>query len=158
MNYRIYTNKNKSKTVARILLVFGIGLSVFIFSGCNNNKFSQVSKYEKANNNSISILVKERSITSEGLTIVLTNNTKSDIFYDSTFIIEEKRNGKWYKKDKNQYFDALGIILKANSSSEFEIKLDEKLSKGNYRIIKPFFISSKTFEFDVEFSYTYGGS
>lgn len=152
MNDRIYCKKNKCKTFATIFLVFGIGVSAFIVSGCNKNEFSQASTYEKANNNSISILIKDESIMPEGLTVVLKNNTNSDISYDSTFIIEEKRNEKWYRKDKNQYFNALGIILNANSSNDFKIRFNEKLSEGNYRIIKIFFISSKKIEIDVEFS------
>lgn len=134
-----------------MLIVFGISLSIFLFSGCNSNKFSKLSTYEKANNNSVSVLVKDESITREGLSIVLTNKTNSDLIYDSTFIIEQKRNEKWYRREKGQSFDALGRILNANSSSEFEVWFDGKLGKGNYRIVKPFVLSSKTIEFDIEF-------
>lgn len=124
---------------------------IMLFTGCHSNESSEISTYEKKNDSSISISVVPNTITPNDMTINIENNTNTDVTFDTTFVLEQNQDNRWYIINKNQYFNAIGIELKANSLSNYDVKFNKKLSEGHYRIIKPFNFSSKIVEFDVEF-------
>ncbi len=144
-------NKIDYKTFKKAYILIIISCCIFSLFGCHENIYTRISTYKKADNEDLCISIMDGRISSETLYIKIVNNTNLDITYDSTYIIEKMHDNKWYVLNENQNFNALGIILRANSSNELQIKFEKRLSNGDYRLIKPFIISSKTNYYDVEF-------
>ena len=66
-------------------------------------------------NDEVSLEIKNDSIDNSGLVLLISNKTNTDLTYDSTYYIEQKKNGVWYSSDNEQYFNALAILLKSKA-------------------------------------------
>ncbi len=126
-------------------------LFVFALSGCGETeRFSRESTYKESNDKSVTLSISEDSITSKGLTLTIKNNTDKDITYGEDYVLEQKRNDKWYKSNDEQSFTALGNVLEANGTDEQKVSYSA-LEDGEHRIIKIFNSDSEEFELCAEF-------
>lgn len=126
-------------------------LFVFALSGCGETeRFSRESTYKESNDKSVTLSISEDSITSKGLTLTIKNNTDKDITYGEDYVLEQKRNDKWYKSNDEQSFTALGNVLEANGTDEQKVSYSA-LEDGEYRIIQNFYSDSEVFELCAEF-------
>jgi len=86
--------------------------------------------------------IKESTITSTGLTLVIKNVAPNGYCYGSHYRIDERVNGQWVSKipTSTVWTDELGILSK-NSNREVELSWEWRygeLSPGNYRVVKDF--------------------
>ena len=82
-------------------------LTFFFISGCNSMNFSKKSTETGTYvNDEVSLEIKNDSIDNSGLVLLISNKTNTDLTYDSTYYIEQKKNGVWYSSDNEQYFNA----------------------------------------------------
>lgn len=102
-------------------------------------------------NDEVSLEIKNDSIDNSGLVLLISNKTNTDLTYDSTYYIEQKKNGVWYSSDNEQYFNALAILLKSKVTNEFEVDFETTLPQGEYRIIKSINVSTGSIPLMVDF-------
>lgn len=127
-------------------------LNFFLISGCNSMNFSKKStKTETYVNDEVSLEIKNDSIDNSGLVLLISNKTNTDLTYDSTYYIEQKKNGVWYSSDNEQYFNALAILLESKATNEFEVDFETTLPQGEYRIIKSINVSTGSIPLMVDF-------
>ena len=100
----------------------------------------------------VAIAIKEDSIGDTSLTLLIENNTSKELSYDMTYALEQKKDDVWYSWDTDMAFNALAAILKPNTVNEFQVTWNAKLSKGQYRIVKPVAITDGIRYMDAEFS------
>lgn len=94
--------------------------------------------------------MKVMSVSNKSLTIKITNNTESDIYYDMVYEIQKNINGKWYKYlNENDFIESIETI-KSNSYANLDIIYSTvyNLDRGKYRIIK--IINSKILSAEFE--------
>lgn len=100
--------------------------------------------YEKVNNvKDVTMTPKEGTIDQRGLTLIFDNKSGTDYIYSNDFLIEKKRNGKWYQLpveiDGDFGFKDIGYGLDSGLSREFKLEwgwLYGELKEGQYRLIK----------------------
>lgn len=126
--------------------------SVLFLCGCAQSDFSEISDYMPAEQNDVGMQVKTDSLDKNRVILLITNNTDRDLNYGEEYILEKKRDGKWYSYTGETYFNGIGIVLGANSTNECEIAFPDTLDKGEYRIIKAFSADAKEEQYDVEFT------
>lgn len=64
----------------------------FFISGCNSMNFSKKSTETGTYvNDEVSLEIKNDSIDNSGLVLLISNKTNTDLTYDSTYYIEQKR-------------------------------------------------------------------
>lgn len=64
----------------------------FFISGCNSTNFSKKSTETGTYvNDEVSLEIKNDSIDNSGLVLLISNKTNTDLTYDSTYYIEQKR-------------------------------------------------------------------
>ena len=89
----------------------------------------------------VSIEIKSGTLTRQGVTIIITNNSDSTIGYGEWFRVDKKLADKWVKAEiinKDYIFDAIGIMLQARKSVEEKIDWSDiygTLSNGQYRFV-----------------------
>lgn len=94
--------------------------------------------------NNVSIEIKKGTLTRQGATIVLTNNSELPIGYDEWFRVDKKQDDKWVKAEminKDYIFDEIKTIMQGRKSVEKEINWSEiygTLCNGQYRFVWKF--------------------
>ncbi len=133
------------KTLRKIPLLTLIIFALFTLTSCDGSGFNTASPHgELFATDDVTLSVKQDSLTSTGLVLLITNNTESTFSCDTVYYIEQKRNGAWFTSSEDNSFTAIGIILEPNSTSEFNIEWDGVLPKGEYRVVKPITINDET--------------
>ena len=126
-------------------------LSLFILSGCKST--GELSTIMVVESDILSI--KEGTVTSDGVSLIITNNSEDTLYYDEYYIIEKYTNNEWYEVSNTAVFEEPLYLLDTNS--EVEIKIDwtagyGPLSKGTYRLIKEvLYVNNDEFYTYVEF-------
>jgi hypothetical protein len=141
----------------KIIAVFCILPLIFLLFGCSDEVSSQdLSPTPASNNGIVSLEIVKDSLTYRGLELLFTNLTEKEITYDMTYKVEQKTDDGWVWINQNQEFNALGGILKAQTSNTKTVVFEDDLEVGTYRIIKEFNYGSNQFECAVEFTLTQG--
>lgn len=136
------------KYIKNILLV-GIILGL-IFCSLIKSNYRTISDI-KTTENDVSLSIKENTLTNTGATLILKNNSNTEIQYGNSYEIEIKHNKKWYKLDGEMYFTLPLFFLEPNKTVELEVNWEDgykKLKKGTYRIIKEIKIEKENNTFD----------
>lgn len=142
--------------LAIIIIIVGIlyfknnGLS-FLNSNIENN----VNIEENVENaSSISMVIKDGTLTPSGATVVLTNSYG----YDRWYRIDKEENGEWKEAETiNDNYSFTAEAYLTNGNSEVEIPIDwtdlyGTLENGKYRIVKRVFNNLNKEEYvSVEF-------
>lgn len=115
------------------------------------------TKYETVNNfEGVTMIVKEGTVSSDGLILVLENNSEKECIYGEFFILEKKLDNKWYEVpvtiEGNYGFNDIGYQLNPGDEQQWEVNwqwLYGSLAKGEYRIIKDILNFRKTGDYDT---------
>ncbi len=137
------------KKYIKIILLAGIILGL-IFCSLIKSNYRTISDIKITENN-VSLSIKENTLTNTGATLILKNNSNTDIKYGNSYEIEIKHNKKWYKLDGKMYFTLPLFFLEPNKTVELEENWQDgykKLKKGTYRIIKEIKIEKENNTFD----------
>ncbi|HOA79706.1 MAG TPA: hypothetical protein PKK61_01395 [Defluviitaleaceae bacterium] len=158
------------------LMIFMI-LAFILLSGCEisksidpikkeddtgvNNELDEGAKWEASihetvnNLNGVSMTVKEGTLSSKSLTLILENNSDKDCIFSSDFILEKKVNKRWYQVpvilDSDYGFEDIAYELSSSSVRQWPVDwnwLYGNLDAGEYRIIKSILNSKDTGDFD----------
>ncbi len=121
-------------------------LLLFSLAACKTQ-----SDYTSQNQGKITLSVKPDSLTENGVTLVIKNDTSEAGNYGYPFLLEKLENGKWYLINQNQAFILPSIFLEPNSVAEHKAVFEGPLSKGKYRMIKSFYLDSGTVTTHLEF-------
>ncbi|WP_391205525.1 immunoglobulin-like domain-containing protein [Psychrobacillus sp. L4] len=100
--------------------------------------------YETVNNlDEVTMIAKEGTVSSTGLTVTFENNSNKQIIYGDPSLIEKKIKGKWYQVPDvlsgNYGFNDIGYGLSSQEVKEWTTDwewLYGNLDKGEYRIVK----------------------
>lgn len=129
-------------------LVF-MAMSLFVLSGCGSEQLPEAEGwkptiYETTNNfKGVTMIIKEGTVSSKGLTVILENNSDKQGLFGEDFSLEKKINGKWYQvpisTDGNYGFNSIGYDLASSDAREWKAHWDSlygSLEAGEYRIVK----------------------
>ena len=126
-----------------ILLCF-----ICLLSACSKESEADwpPSMFETVNNlEGVTMSVKQSSVSSTGLTIVMSNRTDRSFSYGEFFSLDKKVNDNWVEVPViGSGFDDPALHLNAKHTKEWDINwewLYGELTKGDYRIIKEVFDS-----------------
>ena len=136
----------------RLLVLHLILILILFTAGCKIEISNELSPYDNLNPTSdITLSVNKINSQKKQLTLLLTNETLTELSCDGTYSLEENRDGNWYVLNAEQYFNAIGYILEPKMTSKMIVTWENELSDGEYRIIKPIFINGDTEYFSVSF-------
>ena len=127
------------KTILAILLC---GVMLLGMTGCGKqkNEFDIGNKSDiKISQNDVIMTIKEGTLTNNGATLIVTNNSDKNFQYGTPYEIEIKKDGEWHKINVELNFTMPVFQLSARENKEIEINWENgygKLAKGTYRIIK----------------------
>lgn len=129
-----------------IILIFTITILIiitliFLNSDKNTHKLIADEKALIRSPNNVKIEVIESSISSTGVTILITDNNKHCYSWGEQFSIQEKINGQW--QDLKYITDTVAFneIAYALKNNQLTLKINwtnyyGELSNGTYRIVK----------------------
>lgn len=125
----------------RVLLTVLVCAAVLLqITGCSARlKVGEVSDITVSDGGSISLSVKEGTLTNVGAMLILTNGGDETITYGETYEIEIKRDAEWHRINAKMDFTLPAYPLDPGESHEIELDWETfygKLPKGTYRIIK----------------------
>ena len=111
-----------------------------------------LSTFDSVNNlEGVTLSVKQSSVSSTGLTIMIANRTNDTFTYGEFFSLEKNVNGNWaevpVKVEENYGFNDIGFNVEAKQIKEWQIHwewLYGELTTGDYRIIKEVIKSNET--------------
>lgn len=138
--------------IISILLI--ILLSLGLFTGCGDeNEKSTIPDYksDKKDEKIVDVTLIEDSLTYRGCQIEIKNLTDGEVTYDMTFILEQKTDSGWERINKDQYFTALGCVLKPDTTDTKALIFDKNLEAGTYRITKDFTNETSHYTYSFEF-------
>lgn len=127
----------------RIVKLFIIISMFTLIVGCTkqeeNTYIGEVSKTTIENDTDVSISIKEGSLTTTSAIIVLTNNGSDDYKYDSSYLLEIKKDNEWHNINVSLNFNLIAYELSPKENVEIEIKWENgygTLESGEYRLVK----------------------
>lgn len=125
------------KKIIGITFVFAI---LLIITGCNKKKiFIGEESDKKVFENDVSLSVKEGTLTSDGVTLLLKNNGNVIYEYGEPYEIEVLIDNKWHNINLELFFILPIYHLSPGETKELNLSWEKsygKLDKGTYRIIK----------------------
>ena len=126
-----------------IILIALVCIGVVLgMTGCGKSKkeFDIGNKSDiKISQNDVTMIIKDGTLTNNGATLILTNNSDKNFQYGTPYEIEIKKDGEWHKINVELNFTMPAFQLSARENKEIEINWENgygKLAKGTYRIIK----------------------
>ena len=124
------------KTIITILLC---GALILGLTGCSKPNIGKESTTKIATDREIELSIKENTLSNEGATLVLTNNSDKDYMYGDSYMIQIKKDDKWYGINVEVEFMESLTPIKSGETKEMKQDWESvygKLEQGTYRIIK----------------------
>lgn len=139
-----------------LYLLLLMALSLTFTSGCAEATDWEPTEYENVNNfDGVNMTVKEETVSSTGLIVVIENNSDSQCIYSEDFVLEKKIKGSWYQVPviigEDYGFNDIGYNLASEENEEWAVEWDwlyGSLDTGEYRIIKNVLDFRDTGDFD----------
>lgn len=132
-----------------------------IINGCGLLASDEKDDLEQSNLESVdtlegvSMTVEEESVSSTGLTVVLENNSDSQVIYSEDLLLEEKRSDSWYQVpviiEEEYGFQDIGYEVNPGEQDSLNIDwewLYGDIDEGHYRIVKNVLDLRGTADFD----------
>lgn len=147
-SYKDFTKTKVEFTDEYIITPTVSGPYIFVIKAVYEGK--DIEYYFMANISEISgtdidviMQLKENSLSSTGLTMIIKNQSNKELEYGNPYTIEKYQNGYWKTVDliNDIYFNMPSYQLSINESKEININWEYgygKLSTGKYRIVKDF--------------------
>jgi len=133
-----------------------------VVSGCTSSdepvelKKSDIGEVNTLSN--IHLEIVENTLTSEGLTLRIVNDSEKSLVYNGSFSIEQKVNEEWFEVEDvvggNFAFTDEGLGTNPHESSELSIEWDwlyGELKTGEYRLVKEVLDFRDAGDFDRHF-------
>ncbi|EEG78310.1 immunoglobulin-like domain-containing protein [Dethiobacter alkaliphilus] len=127
-------------------LLISIAISLTLFSGCGDSANItnwEPTTYEVVNNfDGVTMVVKEETISSTGLTVEFKNSSDSEGLFGEYFSLEKRINEGWYQVPRtyDEYLvPDIGYPLTPRGTRELLVDwewLYGSLDTGEYRIVK----------------------
>lgn len=127
-------------------------ISFILLLGCENSNDESSNEetdltpttYDIVNDlDGVTMTVKENTVSSVGLTVILENQSDKECIYGEDFLLEKEIDGKWYQVpialEDNYGFNDIGYDLASSEIKEWTAEwewLYGSLGKGKYRIVK----------------------
>ncbi len=136
-------------------------LALFILVGCSNEKKkSDTPVEEKLQVENVSMVIKEGTLTRNGVVVIITDTNNPHYDYGNPFRIDKKEKGKWktLKAADNTAFTLPAYSVDENNQLELSQSWDfmyGTLEDGEYRLVKDVCIDDackKKEYFSVEFT------
>lgn len=148
-NNHVYTNQKNNE------IVQNIATENKMDPKCNNTLIANINSNTKNENltvnedekttidvEKVTLNVKKNTVSSYGVTVVITDTNEPSLCWGEQYRIQEKKNDKWefVKTNTNSIiFESMAYILDENHQYFQKINWSKyygKLSKGTYRIVK----------------------
>ena len=112
--------------------------------------------FESVNNfDGVTMTLKEETVSSTGLTLLLENASSNECVYGEWFRLEKKIEESWYRvpvaTDGNYAFISIGYDLNPSERRKWEVDwewIHGSLETGDYRIVKDILDFRKAGDFD----------
>ena len=132
--------KKSTIRICEILGILGV-FSLILAASIAEKKNAVVNDYR-----GVSMSAEKESISAEGLTLDITNDTKDVLVFEEEYIIEKRTQGQWYKLPSQTIagdWEEEPVIIDPETSVKqacFVTWLDSygRLSAGEYRLLKKF--------------------
>lgn len=128
----------------KVLLIIISLLTIITLTGCTNNRVGEKTPH-KVTNDKITMEVKQGTLTTSSVTIIMTNKTDEEYTYGEPYHLEIKHNDSWHilelEPNNDLFFTMPAYSLKAGESVEKEYNWEYgygKLKKGTYRLVTDF--------------------
>ena len=124
------------KKIIIISIIFVIVLLTLTVVFTNKDKDSTKNKSED-----ITFNIKKETLTKDGATFIIKNNTDKSYYYGENYTLERKESNKWTTLKLKDDIAWIDIIYNLEEKEETEIKVTWSdiygiLSKGKYRVVK----------------------
>lgn len=131
-----------------LAFMFISSIGIVMLTGCSSNTDADLepTPYASVNNlQNVTAMVKDGTLTENGLTILYQNSTDSEFTYGEAYVIEQKINNEWYQvpyltKD-GAVFIEIAYYLSPHSTAEWVTDWERiygSLEVGEYRLVKEF--------------------
>lgn len=130
--------KSNKLIIIFVLIILSLCLIFYYYDNNDKNKKESETKISD-----VVMTLKKGSLTKEGATFIITNNTDNIYSYGAAYHIEEYKNNKWSKVKLEQElsWNMIAYVLKPRSEAEININWSYgygSLKKGKYRLVKIF--------------------
>ncbi|KAB8138059.1 hypothetical protein F9U64_06665 [Gracilibacillus oryzae] len=128
---------------------FFIAICITLLSACGSDQVVETKDwdptiYESVNNlDGVTMIVKEGTVSSTGLTVTFENTSDKRCIYSEDFLLEKKIEGTWYQvpfvPGTSYGFNEPGYELDSSNASDWTVDwewLYGRLDSGEYRIVK----------------------
>lgn len=142
-------------------------ISFILLLGCENSNNESSNEetdltpttYDIVNDlDGVTMTVKENTVSSIGLTVIMENQSDKECIYGEDFLLEEEIDGKWYQVpitlEGNYGFNDIGYNLASSEMREWAVEwewLYGSLGKGKYRIVKKILDFRGTGDYDEHY-------
>lgn len=130
--------------------IFYLFFLILIFTGCTQKNDYSINDENINLISGISLSIKENTLSRNGLTLIIEDQTNRGYLYNTQFQIDKKVDGKWkplkYLKKENVW-STQNLVVDENNKLELFLNWQSiygELENGEYRLIKFFTDSNRS--------------
>lgn len=121
----------------KLRFIFALVLMLIVMVGCSDQSFTESSTQNPVyESETAGISIKSDTLTNEGMTLIISNKTDSELNYGMDYYIEKKDGENWLTYNGTVSFTEIAGVIDPEGEVDFELDFPVKLSAGDYRIIK----------------------
>lgn len=121
----------------KLRFIFALVLMLIVMVGCSDQSFTESSTQNPVyESETAGISIKSDTLTNEGMTLIISNKTDSELNYGMDYYIEKKDGENWLTYNGTVSFTGIAGVIDPEGEVDFELDFPVKLSAGDYRIIK----------------------
>lgn len=121
----------------KLRFIFALVLMLIVMVGCSDQSFTESSTQNPVyESETAGISIKSDTLTNEGMTLIISNKTDSELTYDMHYYIEKRDGENWLTYNGTVSFTEIAGVIDPEGEVDFELDFPVKLSAGEYRIIK----------------------
>ncbi len=123
----------------KALFLFTVALTLCVLCSCGE---TIEDSGKKPGTTYVSMSIQDRTLTKEGVTLILKNDSEDEYTYGEAYEVQKKEDGTWVEIPtviENYGFQSIGYILGGKQEKEVPINwkwLYGELEAGEYRIVK----------------------
>ncbi len=134
----------------KLNFIVALVLMLIVLVGCSDQSFTEPSTQNPVyESETAGISIKPDTLTNEGLTLMISNKTDSELNYGMDYYIEKKDGDNWLSYNGTVSFIELAGVIDPEGEVDFELDFPVTLSAGDYRIIKPVGNESLALDFTI---------
>ncbi len=134
----------------KLNFIVALVLMLIVLVGCSDQSFTEPSTQNPVyESETAGISIKPDTLTNEGLTLMISNKTDSELNYGMDYYIEKKDGDNWLSYNGTVSFIELAGVIDPEGEVDFALDFPVTLSAGDYRIIKPVGNESLALDFTI---------